>query len=95
MNEVLIDQIPNLAALQRFLDQMAVAEPPPYKSDLIIEQVPEIYDNIIAKFKGKWKDLAKKQASTVLDPSDKELQEQAKRYPLTKIRYNAGILIHM
>ncbi len=80
MNEVLIDQIPNLAALQRFLDQMSVSEPPPYKSDLIIEQVPEIYDNIISKFKGKWKELAKKQASSVLDPSDKELQEQAKRF---------------
>lgn len=80
LNEVLIDQIPNLAHLQRFLEQLAISEPPAYKSDLIIEQVPEIYDNIIAKYKGKWKDLAKAQANTVLNPSDKEIKEKAKRF---------------
>lgn len=79
MNEVLIDQIPNLAALQRFLEQLAVTEPPAYKSDLIIEQIPEIYDGIMSKYKGKWKEIAKTQAKTVLNPSDKEVQEQAKR----------------
>lgn len=79
MNEVLIDQIPNLGALQRFLEQLAVTEPPAYKSELIIEQISEIYENIIAKYKGKWKELAKAQAKTVLNPSDAEIKDKAKR----------------
>jgi hypothetical protein len=79
INDVIIDQIPNLAALQRFLEHLAISEPPGYKSDLVIEQVPEIYDGLIAKYKGKWKEIAKNQAKNVLDPSEKELQENAKR----------------
>ena len=80
LNEVLIDQIPNLGALQRFLEQLAVSEPPPYKSDLIIEQVSEIYDTLISKYKGKWKEITKKQANSVLNPSDEEIKESAKRW---------------
>lgn len=80
MNEIILDQIPNLGALQRFLEQLAISEPPAYKPELIIEQVAEIYDNLISKNKGKWKDLAKKQANTVLDPNDKDIIEQAKRW---------------
>jgi hypothetical protein len=79
MNEVLVDQIPNLGALQRFLEQLAISEPPAYKSSLIIEQVSEIFENMMANNKGKWKKLAKEQASTVLSPDDKAIKEQAKR----------------
>lgn len=80
MNEVIIDQIPNLVHLRRFLDELAFSEPPPYRKDLIIEQVPVIYEDIITKHKGKWKELAKTQANTVLNPDDKEILEKAKRY---------------
>ena len=80
LNEVVIDQIPNLAALQRFLENLAISEPPAYKSDLIIEQVSEIYDNIVSKYKGKWKELARTQAKTVLDPNEKDVKENAKRF---------------
>jgi predicted Zn-ribbon and HTH transcriptional regulator len=86
MNEILIDQIPNLGVLQRFLEQLAISQPPSAtsanKSDLIIEQVSEIYDSIMSRMKGKgsWKDLAIKQAKSVLDPSDSEIIENAKRW---------------
>ena len=80
---MLIDQIPNLGALQRFLEQLAVTEPPAYKSELIIEQVSEIYENLISKYKGKWKELAKTQSKTVLNPSDKEIKNKAKRWAET------------
>ncbi|CAF0877080.1 unnamed protein product [Brachionus calyciflorus] len=83
LNEVVIDQIPNLAHLQRFLEQLAISEPPPYKSELIIEPIAEIYEGMIAKYKGKWKEIAKTQASTVLNPNDKEIQEKAKRWTET------------
>lgn len=83
LNEIVIDQIPNLAHLQRFLEQLAISEPPAYKSDLIIEPIAEIYESIVSKYKGKWKDLAKNQANTVLNPDDKEIQEKAKRWTQT------------
>jgi hypothetical protein len=79
MNEILIDQIPNLGHLQRFLEQLAISEPPAYKSELVIEQISEIYENIIKNYKGKWKELAKTQARTVLNPDDNEIIEKAKR----------------
>ncbi len=69
-----------MGALQRFLEQLAVTEPPAYKSELIIEQISEIYENIISKYKGKWKELAKTQAKTVLNPSDNEIKNKAKRW---------------
>ena len=80
LNEVLIDQIPNLIHLQRFLEELVVSQPPAYKSELIIEQVPEIYDGLLRKYKGKWKEIAVNQSKTVLDPSEAEIREKAKRY---------------
>ena len=69
-----------MGALQRILEQLAVTEPPAYKSELIIEKISEIYESLIAKWKGKWKDLAKQQAKTVLNPSDQEIKNKAKRW---------------
>ena len=77
---MLIDQIPNLIHLQRFLEELVVSQPPAYKSELIIEQVPEIYDGLLRKYKGKWKEIAVNQSKTVLDPSEAEIREKAKRY---------------
>ncbi|KFV90293.1 Zinc finger MYND domain-containing protein 10, partial [Eurypyga helias] len=37
--DVLIDQLPNLVEMQRFLSHLAVTEPAPPKKDLVLEQV--------------------------------------------------------
>lgn len=79
LNEIVIDQIPNLSALQRYLEQLSIAQLPAYKPELIIEQVPEIYDKLVITYKNKWKDIAKMQAKTVLNPSETEIRNQAKR----------------
>lgn len=39
LTDVLIDQLPNLVEMQRFLSYLAVTEPAPPKKDLILEQV--------------------------------------------------------
>lgn len=39
MTDVLIDQLPNLVELQRFLAHLAVTEPAAPKKELILEQV--------------------------------------------------------
>ncbi len=53
---------------------------PVYKPELVIEQIPEIYDKLVMKYKGKWKEIAISQSKSVLDPSDKEMRKQAKKY---------------
>ena len=89
INDVLIDQIPNLSTLQRFLEQLAISEPPAFKADLIIEQVPEIYDKIMMKYKGKWREVAIKQLKGDLNPSEKDIRNHAKRWAYT---YNFDVL---
>ena len=42
LNEFLVDQIPVLTELQRYLDFMSVTDVAAYKKDLIIEQVSKI-----------------------------------------------------
>lgn len=44
LNEILLDQIPNLIDLQRYLEHLAVVEPPMAKKDLVLEQVSVIFE---------------------------------------------------
>lgn len=39
LTDVLVDQLPNLVEMQRFLSHLAVTEPAPPKKDLVLEQV--------------------------------------------------------
>ncbi|KAM3915746.1 zinc finger MYND domain-containing protein 10 [Leptodactylus fuscus] len=41
LTDVVIDQLPNLLELQRFLSHLSVSEPAPPKKELVLEQVPE------------------------------------------------------
>ncbi|NXT78601.1 ZMY10 protein, partial [Zapornia atra] len=83
LTDVLIDQLPNLAEMQRFLSHLAVTEPAPPKKDLILEQVPVIWDHILKKNMGKWEALAKHQVQQVFSPTEEELQLQARRWAQT------------
>ncbi|XP_075688072.1 zinc finger MYND domain-containing protein 10 [Rhinoderma darwinii] len=83
LTEVLIDQLPNLAELQRFLSHLSVSEPAAPKKELIIEQVPEVWDSIIRENSGKWKAIAKHQVKHSFSPSDDDLRHQAQRWAQT------------
>ncbi|XP_028679864.1 zinc finger MYND domain-containing protein 10 [Erpetoichthys calabaricus] len=89
LTEVLVDQLPNLAELQRFLSHLAVTDPAPPKKDLILEQIPEIRDNILKENAGKWKAIAKHQVKQVFNPSEEDLREQACRLAQT---YNLDVM---
>jgi len=39
LTSLLLDQLPVLSELQRHLEHLAIVDPPPAKSDLILEQV--------------------------------------------------------
>jgi hypothetical protein len=39
LSEVVLDQIPTLATMRHYLEQLSMMDPPPVKRDLILEQV--------------------------------------------------------
>ncbi|KAM9533640.1 zinc finger MYND domain-containing protein 10 isoform 2-T2 [Guaruba guarouba] len=83
LTDVLVDQLPNLVEMQRFLSHLAVTEPAPPKKDLVLEQVPFIWDHILKKNAGKWKAIAKHQVKHVFRPTEEELKLQARRWAET------------
>ncbi|XP_043934101.1 zinc finger MYND domain-containing protein 10 [Protopterus annectens] len=89
LTEVLIDQLPNLVELQKFLSHLSVVEPPPPKKELILQQIPEIWDQIHKENFGKWKAIAKYQVKQALNPSEEDLRQQALRWAET---YNLDVM---
>ncbi|NWH26305.1 ZMY10 protein, partial [Grus americana] len=83
LTDVLVDQLPNLVEMQRFLSHLAVTEPAPPKKDLVLEQVPVIWDHILKKNMGKWEAIAKHQVKRVFSPTEEELKLQAHRWAQT------------
>ncbi|XP_016360216.1 zinc finger MYND domain-containing protein 10 [Sinocyclocheilus anshuiensis] len=89
LTDVVIDQLPNLLDLRHFLSQLTVTDPAAPKKDLILEQVPEIWNNIVTENSSKWKAIAKYQVTHVFNPSESELREQASRLAQT---YNLDVM---
>nr|XP_025045284.1 zinc finger MYND domain-containing protein 10 [Pelodiscus sinensis] len=89
LTDVLIDQLPNLVEMQRFLSHLAVTEPGPPKKDLILEQVPVIRDRIAQENAGKWQAIAKHQVKHMFSPSEDELKGLACRWAQT---YNLDVM---
>ncbi|XP_050413386.1 zinc finger MYND domain-containing protein 10 [Patella vulgata] len=89
INEMLLDQLPILGELQRYLEHLSMMEPPAAKQDLVLEQVPEIRDTVLKENEGKWQKLAVHQSKTHFNPSPADIQQQAKRWADT---YNMDVL---
>ncbi|XP_040850460.1 zinc finger MYND domain-containing protein 10 [Ochotona curzoniae] len=83
LTDTLLDQLPNLADLQGFLAHLALVEPQPLKKDLVLEQIPEIWEQLERENKGKWQAIAKHQLQHVFSPSEKDLRLQAARWAET------------
>ncbi|XP_065891273.1 zinc finger MYND domain-containing protein 10-like [Dysidea avara] len=79
--ETVVDQIPQLSELQRYLGHLSVMDPPASSSsDLVLEQVPEIYDQLVRQNNNQWRKIADQQRKKLFLPSDSDLQQQAKRW---------------
>lgn len=89
MTEPMLDQIPMLGELQRYLEHLSMMEPPPPKREVILEQVPEVREKILQANDGKWRKIAKKQMKSFFDPSSSDLKMQAKRWADT---YNFDVI---
>ncbi|XP_068951740.1 zinc finger MYND domain-containing protein 10 [Petaurus breviceps papuanus] len=83
LTDILLDQIPNLVDLQRFLSHLALTEPLPPKKDLVMEQIPEIWNRLERKNGGKWNAIAKYQLKHIFNPSEQDLRLQARRWAET------------
>ncbi|KAK3744597.1 hypothetical protein RRG08_062248 [Elysia crispata] len=89
LTEVLLDQLPVLGELQRYLEHLSIMDPPPAKKELLLEQVPEIRDQLLSKYEGKWAKIAKSQSRTTFNQSEAEVRAQAQRWAST---YNFDVL---
>ncbi|XP_055269871.1 zinc finger MYND domain-containing protein 10 isoform X1 [Moschus berezovskii] len=83
LTDTLLDQLPNLADLQGFLDHLALTEAQPPKKDLVLEQIPEIWDRLERENEGKWQAIAKYQLQHVFSPLEQDLRLQAQRWAET------------
>ncbi|KAM3878015.1 zinc finger MYND domain-containing protein 10 [Diretmus argenteus] len=83
LTDVLVDQLPILETLQRFLAHLALRDHAPPKKELILEQLPEIWNHIMRENDGKWKAIAKRQVQTTFNPSEEDLRLHAKRLAQT------------
>eukprot|EP00051_Salpingoeca_urceolata_P030802 m.9616 g.9616 ORF g.9616 m.9616 type:complete len:446 (-) comp3562_c0_seq1:26-1363(-) len=88
-NDVLVDQLPPLGELRRFLEEMAVADPPDPESSIILEQVPELRDHLLKVNRNKWGSIADYQLKTVFSDDPALLKQQAQRLAET---YNLDAL---
>ncbi|CAI9723186.1 Hypothetical predicted protein [Octopus vulgaris] len=89
LTELLLDQMPALVEMRRYLEYLGHMETPAVKNELILEQIPQIRETILQKNKGKWKKLARKQSQTYFNPSEEFIRGQAKRWAET---YNLDVL---
>ncbi|XP_054833034.1 zinc finger MYND domain-containing protein 10 isoform X2 [Eublepharis macularius] len=89
LTDTVIDQFPNLLEMQRFLSHLAVTDPVPPKKDLILEQIPVIWDHVIRENNGKWQAIAKHQVNNMFSPSEEELRSQACKWAQT---YNLDVI---
>nr|XP_020771458.1 zinc finger MYND domain-containing protein 10 isoform X1 [Odocoileus virginianus texanus] len=80
LTDTLLDQLPSLADLQAFLAHLALTEAQPPKKDLVLEQIPEIWERLERENKGKWQAIAKHQLRQVFSPSEQDLRLQAHRW---------------
>lgn len=78
LNDLLLDQMPILIEMQRFLDQLSFCELEQPKNALILEQLPEIKESCMRKHKGKWEKIAEHQKCTFFNTSSEEFQALAK-----------------
>uniref|UniRef100_A0A673VIA9 Zinc finger MYND domain-containing protein 10 n=1 Tax=Suricata suricatta TaxID=37032 RepID=A0A673VIA9_SURSU len=83
LTDTLLDQLPNLADLQGFLAHLALTETQPPKKDLVLEQIPEIWERLERENRGKWQAIAKHQLQHVFSPSEQDLRLQARRWAET------------
>eukprot|EP00041_Stephanoeca_diplocostata_P034390 m.1171167 g.1171167 ORF g.1171167 m.1171167 type:complete len:453 (-) comp24512_c0_seq5:3243-4601(-) len=91
-NDVLVDQLPILTALRRSLEELAVMDAPPPEASVVVEQLPEIREQLLKINAKKWGAIAEFQKARVFCADDATIQAQAARLAQT---YDLNVLESM
>ena len=77
----LLDQLPVLTHLKRWLAEMAVSRPPAAQPSLLLELVPHIRAGLLGRYGGKggWDRLAREQRGVFLDIEGADIKMHANR----------------
>ena len=78
--EYLIDQLPILLDLQRYLHNLSIMDPPTAKKDLIIESDHDMREAILAQYKGRYKKIGEERKHDIFYPSKGELKYHANKF---------------
>lgn len=96
LHDTLLDQLPPLAELQTFLCSLAVAgnQTSRQKTNLVLEELPEIKDNLIKEAErfGGYLAIAQNQSDTFLTTSKEKICSVAQRL---NSAYNTDLLAEM
>eukprot|EP00055_Hartaetosiga_balthica_P014926 m.85094 g.85094 ORF g.85094 m.85094 type:complete len:452 (-) comp8728_c2_seq1:232-1587(-) len=91
LNDVVINQMPVLGDLRRYLEELSLMEPPAPSGGVVIEQLPELRQHIL-RSKKSWDEVAQYQLKKVFNASEKTRMKQAKALAST---YNFDTLESM
>jgi len=79
LHDNLVDQLPMLSHLKKWLAQISIAKPPPAKPTLIMEMMPQIKDSIEKQCEGRWGQIAEKQKNIFMGKEGELMKKQAER----------------
>ena len=79
LHDHLMDQLPMMAHLKKWLAQISIAKPPAAKPTLIMELIPQIKESVEKQFEGRWEELAEKQRDIFLGLETELMRRQAER----------------
>ena len=78
--EYLIDQLPILLDLQRYLHSLSIMDPPTAKKELIIESDRNMREALLAQYKGRFEEIGEERKKDVFFPSQEDLKYQASKF---------------
>ncbi|XP_043204936.1 zinc finger MYND domain-containing protein 10-like [Amphibalanus amphitrite] len=80
LTDTVLEQVPPLGALRQWLAHISVSPPPPpARSGVIIETVPELRQALLDRHAGRWAKLARQQLERHFRTDLASIQEQARR----------------
>jgi len=82
-NPQIVDQLPVLVDLQRYLEELSLMNAPSSRAPLILEQIPQFYNDVEMNCKGKYEDIAQKHYKRLFCMSKDKLKQQAQRFAAT------------
>ncbi|XP_023324487.1 zinc finger MYND domain-containing protein 10 isoform X2 [Eurytemora carolleeae] len=79
LQDYVLDQLPVLTHLQRWLAELNISPPPPAKPVLLIEVIPKLKEGLFEKYRGDWEKIACIQKSRFINREEEIMKKHALR----------------